>query len=222
MSERATFFIDGFNLYYSIANVPNFQKYKWLNLRSLCEKFKVSSEQIQDVYYFTAYAEWRPKSASRHRVYVAANKSFGCQPVFGKFIKKDRIRLVSCNRPCTPSMPKQRCGRKYTSHEEKLTDVNIAVHMLKTCVKDECDSVYMISGDNDLIPALSAVHELCPRVKVRVIIPFNARAYSLIETCKANHFKYQRINENHLKDSILPESIKIGECIYARPLNGNN
>ena len=38
IDEKSNFFIDGFNLYYSLAN-NRLGKYKWLDLRSLAEKF---------------------------------------------------------------------------------------------------------------------------------------------------------------------------------------
>ena len=34
------------------------------------------------------------------------------------------------------------CRKKYIS-EEKLTDVNIAVNIIKTCVQGACDVVYL-------------------------------------------------------------------------------
>lgn len=216
-AKRAAFFIDGFNLYHSIASVRGFKKYKWLNLRSLCEKFTTTHEKTCDVYYFTAYATWKPESASRHRAYVAANRHFGCTPIFGKFIEKDRVSRVACNQPCNPENNKSKCGKTFTAHEEKLTDVNIAVHLLKTCVKGECDALYLMTGDNDLIPALLTAHELCPEINIRLILPFRARSRNLVTVCRENGFKYMSIKEVHLSESLLPAAVNDGKNTYTCP-----
>lgn len=215
--KKASFFIDGFNLYHSIADTRELKKYKWLNLWSLCEKFIIKKEEINSVFYFTAYADWKPPSASRHRAYVAANQHFGCQPIFGKFIEKDRISLVKCYQPCNPSGSKSKCKKKFKIHEEKMTDVNIAVYLLKTCITGACDAAYLISGDNDLIPALVTAHELCPAVDIRVVTPPNARARNLTRICNEHNFKYLSINENHLKMSLLPNPVISGEKTYTCP-----
>jgi len=215
--KRASFFIDGFNLYHSIANTRGFNRYKWLNLWSLCGKFITASEEINNVFYFTAYANWKPSSASRHRAYVAANQCFGCQPIFGKFIEKDRVSLVECSQPCAPKNGKNKCNKTFKIHEEKMTDVNIAVQLLKTCVTGVCDAAYLVSGDNDLIPALVTAHELCPTIDFRVVIPPNAKARSLTKACLEHGFKYLSINEKHLAASQLPNSVISGYKTYTRP-----
>lgn len=222
--RRSSFFIDGFNLYHSIkdaggdyARVRDFQKYKWLNLWAFCEKFITKSEQINNVYYFTAYANWKPESASRHRAYVAANTVLGCTPIFGKFVEKPRYSLVPCHQPCVASNNKKKCGKQFISHEEKQTDVNIAVHLLKCCVQGGCDAVYLISGDNDLIPALTTAHELCPSIDIRIVIPPTRHYKNIIAASKNNGFKYTRINETHLEKSLLPLSVQDGDKIYTCP-----
>jgi hypothetical protein len=37
--EKVIFFIDGFNLYHSIANEKRFNKYKWIDLSELAKNF---------------------------------------------------------------------------------------------------------------------------------------------------------------------------------------
>jgi len=60
---KVMFFIDGFNVYHSIKRKKEYHKYLWLNYRST------------KVYYFSAYATWKPHSMKRHRKLVDALKS---------------------------------------------------------------------------------------------------------------------------------------------------
>lgn len=52
--EKVIFFIDGFNLYHSIANERRFNKYKWIDLSKLANNFITKKEHIEEIYYFTA------------------------------------------------------------------------------------------------------------------------------------------------------------------------
>jgi magnesium-transporting ATPase (P-type) len=62
-SNRAVFFIDGFNLYHSIDNKPIFYKYKWLNLVvDLCRQFMQINESVEKIFYFTARPLWNNKN----------------------------------------------------------------------------------------------------------------------------------------------------------------
>ena len=74
--KRLMFFVDGFNLYHSLQKAPPFirnkkhyQKYKWLDIRKLCERFLEKDEKIVAIKYFTAFALWRPDSYKRHEQY---------------------------------------------------------------------------------------------------------------------------------------------------------
>jgi len=89
--ECISFYIDGFNLYHSIKYNKNHHKYRWLNLKKMCQSFIKKNEKIIDIFYFTAYATWRPPSMERHKIYVKALQLFNIIPIFGKFKIKDRF-----------------------------------------------------------------------------------------------------------------------------------
>ena len=74
---RATFFIDGFNLYHAVKRL-NGPHLKWLDLRALMNRqIQPQSEKIANVYYFSAYAHWWAHRKARHEAYVAALESTG-------------------------------------------------------------------------------------------------------------------------------------------------
>ena len=217
MTKRAIAFIDGFNLYHSIQNNRALHKYKWLDLNRLVQGFLTSKEHLEEVCYFTAYTDWNPDRKSRHHTYVKALEGSGVKVIFGQFVERERISLVPCNRPCSPSSTKTKCGKKFTSHEEKKTDVNIAVSILKACVTGSCDSIYLLTGDNDIVPALEAVNAHFPEIDVRVILPIRAKAKKMMDTCSKNRFKYMRIKEGHLAAAQLPESVVVSGQTFTRP-----
>jgi hypothetical protein len=78
--KKVAVYIDGFNLYHGIKNL-NKPHLKWLNLRSLADKFiDPKSEAIAKVYYFSAIATFMPKdTVLRHSTYIEALETFGIE-----------------------------------------------------------------------------------------------------------------------------------------------
>jgi len=137
---RVNAYIDGFNLYHAIDDTSN-HHWKWLDLNTLCRIFAPDSTfSINKIYYFSAFATWKPDEYRRHRAYVKALESTGVVPVMGNFKNKDRKCF--------------KCGRKWVDHEEKETDVNIALQMLMDSYKNNYDRALLITGDSDLVPPI--------------------------------------------------------------------
>lgn len=64
---RVSAYIDGFNLYHALARFKD-DRVKWLDLRSLVNRLTLPiSENIVDIYYFSAHAHWLPGPMSRHQ-----------------------------------------------------------------------------------------------------------------------------------------------------------
>ena len=62
--QRVVCFIDGFNLYHSIDDLGD-DHLKWVDLWALSEVFiKKTSQRLENVYYFSAYADWLPASGN--------------------------------------------------------------------------------------------------------------------------------------------------------------
>lgn len=203
MPDRVVAFVDGFNLYHSIA-IPSFRKYRWLDLKELVKHFLRRNEKLDALNYYTAFATWRSQqSIDRHRAYVSALESTGVKVIKGKFLQKER----SC----------PLCKQKFQAHEEKFTDVNIALGILSTCIQNRADSIYLLSGDNDLIPALLTVRKLYPTVELNVLLPINAQAKHLVTQCRQNGFRYSKITEKHLAATQLPNSIIQPHITLQRP-----
>lgn len=202
---RSMFFIDGFNVYHSLAT--GFRKYLWLDFYSLARNISsLPYEDVQAVNYFTAFATWKPASVSRHRDYVEVIKNSGVDIVLGRFQEKQRKCAATGG-----------CGRIFTAHEEKLTDVNIALSIVETCVNNKCDILYLVSGDNDLTPALEVARKLCNGIKITVVLPLHAKAKNLKQICSRNGYSCISISEPLLSKSQFPNNVTIGGKIYSRP-----
>jgi uncharacterized LabA/DUF88 family protein len=66
----------------------------------------------------------------------------------------------------------KRCNQPFQSHEEKETDVNIAITLMEILFNDECDVAVIVSGDTDLATALRAAKRLFPHKQFGVVFPY--------------------------------------------------
>ena len=169
--NRTSFLIDGFNLYHSLREASDHlgldgKRTRWLNIWSFAKSYLSwcgNGAQLQDVYFFTALAKHLQKSkpgvVSRHKLYLRCLESTGVTVVQGRF--KARAPII-CHG----------CGRKIRLHEEKETDVSLAVKMFELCYFDACDTVVIVTGDTDLAPAIRTVKRLFPDNKIGVAMPY--------------------------------------------------
>jgi len=190
--NRVKFFIDGFNVYHALDREAKFHRYKWLDYSKLTSLFIRRTDQIAEILYFTALANWDIQKVNRHKILISALKHKGVKIVLGQFQKVEK----RC----------QQCHQRYQTFEEKKTDVNIAVEMMKAAVRDEFDTAIIISGDSDLVPVVEAIKALFPAKRVGVIIPINGKAASLKQTCDF----HMKMKEKHLKASTFPDEIDLG------------
>ncbi|MCK5688891.1 NYN domain-containing protein [Myxococcota bacterium] len=193
-TERVAVFVDGFNLYHAIADLKK-PHLKWANLWKLAASYAPQEhQQIVAVYYFSAFATWLPEPYGRHRLYVKALKAIGATTVMGKFKEKDR----SC----------RKCKAKWKAHEEKETDVNLALWLLNEARKDSYDHAFLISNDSDLAPAVRMVTAEFPNKRVRILTPPGKRRSSKELVSAAGGMKCVRtIKESRLAQSLLPAKI---------------
>jgi uncharacterized LabA/DUF88 family protein len=147
--KRAMVFVDGFNLYHAIDDLQK-NRLKWLDLAALAHNLAGrKNDNLVKTMYFSAFAYHRlDESVSRHKAYVEALKIKGVECVMGKF-KESRKNCRTCH-------------TYWFSHEEKETDVNIALNILSEALKDNYDRAYIVSCDSDLSPAFRMVKNQCP------------------------------------------------------------
>ncbi len=184
--NRVAFFIDGFNLYHSLKD--NAPECRWLNLRKLCEHYiKPEKENIVAIYYFSAIATWQPnqEKVQKHIKYIERLRRENIIPVLGKFKEKD----IHC----------KVCGSNFKSHEEKRTDVNVALKIVSEAVLNNYDTGILVSGDTDMIPAIEAVRKLSLNKRIGVLFPLKRFSNELKEMADFN----LRMKKDVLLDSLF-------------------
>lgn len=194
---RYCFYIDGFNMYYALnCKYPHF---KWLNYYRLAQSVLLAHDKLEQVNYFSAYITWKPDNYKRHQDYITALRGAGVDFVPGRFKSKD----VRCH--C--------CRKVFKTHEEKQTDVNIAIRLLSDAVEDKYDRAVIVSADSDLTPAILAVRKLFPNKQVGVMFPIDSNCFDLRNEAD---FKF-KMSQKRLLASQFPDEIQIGNTHIKRP-----
>ena len=202
MRKRVACFIDGFNLYHAINDLGQ-EHYKWVNLRKLLEFFiDRKSHYMVSIFYFSAFASWLPGLYARHRQYVKALRAKGVVPVMGRF----KTKILNC----------RKCRCEWPAHEEKESDVNIALWMLDRAYRDEFDRACLVSSDSDLVPAVKLLRKRFPEKTVKAIAPPERRHGKEIAQVATSLASIKKV---HLARSLFPERIydSSGKLVAARP-----
>lgn len=200
--RRAIFFIDGFNLYHAIDNLKR-PYLKWVNYRRLALLLMPpKTHQLVGVFYFSAYAPHFSESLKRHKQYVKALNECDVKHIMGRFRTQDKKCL--------------QCGCQWLKHEEKETDVNIALTMLDLAHKGEYDHAFLISNDSDLAPAIRLIRRNFPNKSITTVVPPNSRhSNELIQVSSEK----AKITVSHLERCLLPCTIydKQRKIVTTRP-----
>ena len=90
------------------------------------------------------------------------------------------------------------CGQRFNRHEEKETDVAIAVKLLEVFASDSCDTAVLVTGDTDLAPAVRTATALFPNKNVAFAFPYRPKNNELkhlapgsFEISKGQYVKHQ-------------------------------
>jgi uncharacterized LabA/DUF88 family protein len=210
---RVSFFIDGFNFYHSLKDpkyfnhptyqdgTPKYRKYLWLDYAAFLARYLRPQDTIADAFYFSAYAHHRShRSVKTHQQLVSAWKNTGIKTIMGNFKEKDRF--------CT------NCYRYFKAHEEKETDVNIAIYLINEAYKNTYDTAILVTNDTDLVPAIKMLKTEFPRKKVGVLFPIERWSSELEQEC--DFVRYTR--KGYLSKSQFPDPIILPSGIqFPRP-----
>lgn len=138
--------------------------------------------------YFSAYADHIDLSKQKsQKTYLKALELKGVSPILGYFKKK--------NHKCS------NCSHRWMGHEEKETDVNIALHLLDLAYQNGFDRALVISNDSDLAPAIRMVRSRFPHKRITTVAP--PIYYHSLELINASSDK-TKIRVEHLERCLLP------------------
>ena len=149
--QRTYIYIDGFNLYYrGVKNTP----YKWLDLKSLCQKVLDESHKIEQIKYFTAIVSGKIdlQKPIKQQTYIRALEKYipEISVYYGHFLTNPAWAML------LDPLEKSKKVRILKT-EEKGSDVNLAVHLLNDAWLDRYDCAVIISNDSDLAEAIDIV-----------------------------------------------------------------
>lgn len=188
--ERVIAYVDGFNLYFGLRS-RGWRRYYWLNVRTLAQNLLKPSQTLLLTKYFTARIAGPPDKQKRQSTYIEALETLSeLQIFYGKY----QLNPRQCSQ----------CGFRDEVPDEKMTDVNIAVEVLKDAYHDEFDVALLISADSDLVPPVRAVRELFPTKRVVVASPPGRYSVDLAKSASRSFV----ISRRNIAKSLLPEEIK--------------
>ncbi|EDL56394.1 NYN domain-containing protein [Gimesia maris] len=197
--QRTVIYIDGFNLYFGMKD-NGWKRYYWLDLWKFGEAISQDREVIS-VKYFTAIVSKPAAKNVRQRKFISAQKTLNNPPdiIKGKYYSKTK-HCLSCEEP-------------YERHEEKMTDVNIATHLVNDAWLDLYDVAIVVSGDSDLSTPIRTVNNQFEDKKVIVGFPPNRHSKQL-----KGLGSWFPIHESTFKKCQLPDVIeREGKQALTRP-----
>jgi uncharacterized LabA/DUF88 family protein len=155
--KRVIAYIDGFNLYFGLRE-KGWKRFYWLNLRQVALNLLKPYQTLVAVKYFTSVVTAPPDKNRRQATFLEA---LGTLPDFSIYYGHFLADKVTC----------WQCGHTYTTHREKMTDVNIATELLSDAFTDRFDAALLISADSDLVGPIQKVRHLFPEKRMIVVFP---------------------------------------------------
>jgi uncharacterized LabA/DUF88 family protein len=215
--NRVNFLIDGFNVYHSILDAYRLKglKVKWLDLNALCRSYLYlfgKDSVLSGIDYFSAYAHHigDTEVIKRHETFINALKSIGVNTHLGRFKERETRCPLSGKYSFNGSPVNCPINGFFIRHEEKETDVAIAVKLCDLISRNECDTCVLVTGDTDLVPAVEYCNTRYPEKRILFAFPFNRRNTQLKElapnsfSISANKYsQHQFPNPIHLPDGKL-------------------
>lgn len=187
--NRVIAYIDGFNLYFGMRE-SGFGNCKWLDISSLIANSLSVNQELVEIKYFTSRVANDPGKQRRQTLYLEALASTGVNIIYGLYKTKN----VECNN----------CGHMWQISNEKMTDVNIATHLLVDAFQDKFDTAILISGDSDLVPPIRVVHNNFPSKIVSIFFPPSRHNNSIAAAAKGSMI----LGRKKLTSNQLPHKIE--------------
>jgi len=198
---RTACFIDGYNVFYGLVAGTAF---KWLDLPALlCHIIKVEqpASELTAITFFTSGV--KPSLASRGNLskeaqdtYLRALIARGVVVHYGRHQLEPRNAPRFVDKETAPSRHDKVAIWKL---EEKETDVHIAISMYRLAsqqvalpTEERIQQMVLVSADTDMTPALRAIREDFPELKIGVILPHREGMKRTTPGSLKNHSHWMR------------------------------
>lgn len=188
--ERVITYIDGFNLYFGLKS-RGWRRYYWLNMAALSQSLLRPHQTLVTTKYFTTRITGPADKRLRQNEFLEALATVpDIQVYYGHFLVNERI--------C------QKCGNREMVPSEKMTDVNIAVELVRDAFQNQMDTAIIVSADSDLDGPVTALRSTFPAKRVIAAFPPNRRSRELM-----NHAHgYFTIGEDKFRQNQFPDKIQ--------------
>jgi len=185
--QRIGVYIDGFNLYFALKRL-GWQRYYWLDVLALARGLLRANQELTVAKYFTARLTGASEKRKRQIDYLDALEGLqDLKILYGRY-KREELNCDKCKH--VTWVPK-----------EKMTDVNIAVEIMRDLFQDRWDRVILVSADADLVPPLRAVETLFPEKERMLVLPPDRECQELWQVCGIR----LKLGEERLKRCQLPD-----------------
>lgn len=201
-ARRAICYVDGFNFYHAVADL-GLPHLKWVNLHALAGTLLKQYQTLVATKYFSAYATWRRDAFQRHKEYTRALEACGVDVTMAHFKNKQ----AGC----------RTCGARWVEHEEKETDVHLALQLLVDAEDNVADDLVLITADSDLVPPIRLIQSRHKDKRVIVAAPPGRFGHGRSLQQQAN--SYFVITKGRIKRSLLDREVKDanGNVVAVRP-----
>ena len=189
--SRTLVYIDGFNLYYrALKGTPH----KWLDLAALSAAVLPPSCQIVGINYYTAHISGRvdPTAPARQNAYLSALRSLpSVRIVQGNFLAKEKWAGLVQPPDFRPSFTLPVGAVPQVAYvwktEEKGSDVNLGVHLVRDAFTNAFDEAAVLTNDTDLVEPIRIVTQEIG-LPVTLLTPGSKPATSLANV--ASHVRH--------------------------------
>jgi uncharacterized LabA/DUF88 family protein len=150
-------YIDGFNLYYAVAEL-NENYLKWADLWRLSNQIIAKqSEELVKVVFCTAYYPGDHSKRIRHELFKRALEVSGVACMFGHYIHEP----MDCHA----------CGHEWSKATEKETDINVALALFDDAYQGVFDHAYLLSADSDQAATAKMFKTRFPEKRLTSVVP---------------------------------------------------
>lgn len=198
-------YVDGFNLYHRALKKT---KYKWLDIQTLCRAALPANLNIAGINYYTARVSGKisTDAAKDQNTYLKALATTPNLKIhYGNFQVTEK-RMYLCQPPdfqpaCTIAPHPTPRFAKVVKIEEKGSDVNLGVHLVRDPCLGAFQNAAVITNDTDLLEPIRIVVQEA-RLPVTLLSPVNKPAGSLQSMAS-----YVRRIERYLGRSQFPDPL---------------
>ncbi|NYT67944.1 NYN domain-containing protein [Pusillimonas noertemannii] len=198
MMRRTAVYVDGFNLYYSTLKGT---KYKWLDLKELCQRVLRPENDIVCIKYFTADVSPKPSDPDMHIRQQIFFRALRAQ-IRELEIIKGQFSSHVVTKKLHPPINGQRHATVLET-KEKGSDVNLAVHLINDAWLDRFDCAIVISGDSDLAESMRLVKTHHPKKIIGLLTSKRGTSKEMVKC--ADFTRY--ISTSALANSQMPDIV---------------